>query len=61
MQELCLEWIFRLAREPQRLFMRYYRSNGHAIYLMCKHRAFTRDTSSGTAPGAGQVTRLFSG
>jgi N-acetylglucosaminyldiphosphoundecaprenol N-acetyl-beta-D-mannosaminyltransferase len=61
MQELCLEWIFRLAREPQRLFMRYYRSNGHAVYLMYKHRAFTRGATSGMAPKERQVTRLFSG
>jgi exopolysaccharide biosynthesis WecB/TagA/CpsF family protein len=46
MQALCLEWMFRLAREPRRLFMRYYRSNGHAIYLMYKHRALTWEASS---------------
>lgn len=43
MQELCLEWLFRLAREPRRLLMRYCHTNGHAAYLMYKHRALTRD------------------
>ncbi len=27
MQELCLEWLYRLAQDPQRLFMRYFSTN----------------------------------
>ena len=52
MHDLCLEWLFRLAREPRRLFPRYFRTNGHAIYLMYKHRALTRDGSADGAAGA---------
>ena len=38
MQALGLEWLFRLGREPGRLFRRYSYTNCHAIYLMYKHR-----------------------
>jgi N-acetylglucosaminyldiphosphoundecaprenol N-acetyl-beta-D-mannosaminyltransferase len=34
MQETGLEWLHRLARDPQRLFWRYAISNPHALYLM---------------------------
>ena len=34
MQKAGLEWLFRLAREPRRLFWRYAVSNPRAIYLM---------------------------
>ena len=34
MQKAGLEWLFRLAREPRRLFWRYAISNPRAIYLM---------------------------
>ena len=54
MQESGLEWMFRLAREPRRLFMRYCRSNGHAAYLMYKHRALTRAARSEWARDAGR-------
>ena len=55
-QESCLEWAFRLGREPRRLFMRYCRTNPHALYLIYKHRALTRHASGGWASGAGGAT-----
>jgi N-acetylglucosaminyldiphosphoundecaprenol N-acetyl-beta-D-mannosaminyltransferase len=57
-QELCLEWGFRLAREPRRLFMRYYRTNAHAVYLIYKHRALTRNANSGMVCEAGRAAGL---
>lgn len=42
MQVMCLEWLHRLLHEPMRLFPRYFKTNGHAIYLMYKYRALTR-------------------
>lgn len=60
MQELCLEWLYRLWREPRRLFWRYFRTNGHAAYLMFKYRALTRD-SDRTGGGPKQTTAYFAG
>jgi exopolysaccharide biosynthesis WecB/TagA/CpsF family protein len=34
MQQVGLEWLYRLWREPRRLFWRYAVTNPHAIYLM---------------------------
>jgi UDP-N-acetyl-D-mannosaminuronic acid transferase (WecB/TagA/CpsF family) len=34
MQDAGLEWLYRLAREPRRLFVRYARTNPHAAYLL---------------------------
>jgi UDP-N-acetyl-D-mannosaminuronic acid transferase (WecB/TagA/CpsF family) len=34
MQALGLEWLFRLAREPRRLFWRYAVTNPIAIFLL---------------------------
>ncbi len=34
MQKSGLEWLFRLAHEPQRLFLRYLVTNPHALFLM---------------------------
>ncbi len=34
MQGAGLEWLYRLAREPRRLFWRYAVSNPRALYLM---------------------------
>lgn len=42
MQNLGLEWLFRLAREPRRLFWRYAVTNPIAIYLL-----LTRTTGAG--------------
>ncbi len=36
MQRAGLEWLFRLAQEPRRLFWRYLSSNPHALYLMIR-------------------------
>jgi len=60
MQELCLEWLYRLWREPRRLFWRYFRTNGHAAYLMFKYRALTRD-SDRTGGGPKQTTAYSAG
>jgi exopolysaccharide biosynthesis WecB/TagA/CpsF family protein len=34
MQDAGLEWLYRLAREPRRLFVRYAITNPHAAYLL---------------------------
>lgn len=60
MQAWGLEWLYRLVREPRRLFMRYLVTNGHAIYLMYKHRALTRGTENGGDPQSGGVTEFSS-
>lgn len=39
MQQAGLEWLFRLVREPRRLFWRYAVSNPRAIYLMLTRTA----------------------
>ena len=36
MQKLGLEWLFRMAREPRRLFLRYALTNPHALFLMLR-------------------------
>lgn len=43
MQRSGLEWVFRLALDPRALFWRYAITSPHAIYLMLKHRALTKD------------------
>lgn len=45
MQALGLEWLFRLAREPRRLFWRYAVTNPLAIYLL-----LTRTNALGAKP-----------
>jgi N-acetylglucosaminyldiphosphoundecaprenol N-acetyl-beta-D-mannosaminyltransferase len=39
MQQAGLEWLFRLALEPRRLFARYLLTNPHALYLLIARRA----------------------
>jgi UDP-N-acetyl-D-mannosaminuronic acid transferase (WecB/TagA/CpsF family) len=39
MQQAGLEWLFRLALEPRRLFGRYLLTNPHALYLLVARRA----------------------
>jgi N-acetylglucosaminyldiphosphoundecaprenol N-acetyl-beta-D-mannosaminyltransferase len=34
MQSAGLEWLYRLALEPRRLFLRYFLTNPHALYLL---------------------------
>jgi N-acetylglucosaminyldiphosphoundecaprenol N-acetyl-beta-D-mannosaminyltransferase len=36
MQKSGLEWLFRMLREPQRLFLRYALTNPHALFLMLR-------------------------
>lgn len=38
LQDAGLEWAFRLAREPRRLFFRYLYTNPHALYLLLARR-----------------------
>ncbi|MBV9635825.1 MAG: WecB/TagA/CpsF family glycosyltransferase [Methylobacteriaceae bacterium] len=38
MQQACLEWAFRVAQEPRRLFLRYALTSPHAIYLLARSR-----------------------
>lgn len=40
MQDAGLEWVYRLALEPKRLFWRYALTNPHAIYLMLTKSPF---------------------
>ncbi|HIA06964.1 MAG TPA: glycosyltransferase [Flavobacteriales bacterium] len=37
MQNSGLEWLFRLAQEPRRLFKRYFTTNSYFMYLFIKH------------------------
>jgi N-acetylglucosaminyldiphosphoundecaprenol N-acetyl-beta-D-mannosaminyltransferase len=34
MQKLGIEWLYRMAREPRRLFLRYALTNPHALFLL---------------------------
>jgi exopolysaccharide biosynthesis WecB/TagA/CpsF family protein len=34
MQDRGVEWLYRVIREPKRLFWRYFSTNAHAIYVM---------------------------
>jgi N-acetylglucosaminyldiphosphoundecaprenol N-acetyl-beta-D-mannosaminyltransferase len=36
MQDLSLEWLYRLIQEPRRLFKRYFVTNSFFIYLLIK-------------------------
>ncbi len=42
MQNVGLEWVYRLVNEPKQFFWRYATTSPHAIYLMIKHRALTK-------------------
>ena len=48
MQRTSLEWAFRVAQEPRRLFWRYAVTSPHAIYLLARSR--TLDTLTGARP-----------
>lgn len=37
MQNAGLEWLFRMANDPRKLFVRYLLTNPHAIYCVVKH------------------------
>ncbi|KKO46818.1 glycosyl transferase [Arsukibacterium ikkense] len=37
MQNAGLEWLFRMAKDPRKLFVRYLLTNPHAIYCVLKH------------------------
>ena len=39
MQHMGLEWAFRVAQEPRRLFARYALTSPHAIYLLARSRS----------------------
>lgn len=41
MQRSGLEWAFRVAQEPRRLFARYALTSPHAIYLLARSRSLT--------------------
>ena len=38
MQDLCLEWLFRIAQDPKRLFKRYVSTNFSFVYQVFKER-----------------------
>lgn len=61
MQACGLEWLFRLVREPRRLFLRYFLTNGHAIYLMVRYRSLTRRSEDDAGRGGRTVTGFSSG
>jgi exopolysaccharide biosynthesis WecB/TagA/CpsF family protein len=52
MQAVCLEWLFRMALDPYRMLPRYFRTNGHAMYLMWVHRAQARALATPIRDGA---------
>jgi N-acetylglucosaminyldiphosphoundecaprenol N-acetyl-beta-D-mannosaminyltransferase len=57
MQSVGLEWLYRLALEPRRLFMRYLTTNPHALYLLLRHRSRTLSPASVTAAKARGAAR----
>lgn len=38
MQKYCLEWLYRLMKEPRRLFKRYFATNTKFIYYLMKYK-----------------------
>ncbi|WP_337878943.1 WecB/TagA/CpsF family glycosyltransferase [Rheinheimera sp.] len=42
MQNAGLEWLFRMANDPKKLFVRYLLTNPHAIYSVVKHGLFSK-------------------
>lgn len=42
MQRNSLEWLYRLAQEPSRLFKRYFKTNTMFLYLMAKEKLKTK-------------------
>lgn len=42
MQKNSLEWLYRLAQEPSRLFKRYFKTNAMFLYLMAKEKLKTK-------------------
>jgi N-acetylglucosaminyldiphosphoundecaprenol N-acetyl-beta-D-mannosaminyltransferase len=42
MQKNSLEWLYRLAQEPSRLFKRYFKTNTMFLYLMAKEKLKTQ-------------------
>jgi N-acetylglucosaminyldiphosphoundecaprenol N-acetyl-beta-D-mannosaminyltransferase len=51
MQTAGLEWLYRLALEPRRLFLRYLITNPHALYLLLTGGSDVRDGTQ-AAPGS---------
>jgi len=47
MQRSGLEWAFRVAQEPRRLFWRYAVTSPHAIYLLARSRSLTSQAIGG--------------
>lgn len=56
MQAASLEWLFRLAREPKRLFWRYAVSNPQAIFLMLT-RTVSQPVVKAVPQPAGETAR----
>jgi N-acetylglucosaminyldiphosphoundecaprenol N-acetyl-beta-D-mannosaminyltransferase len=46
MQQLGLEWAFRVMQEPRRLFWRYAVTSPHAIYLLARSRSLSLVTET---------------
>jgi exopolysaccharide biosynthesis WecB/TagA/CpsF family protein len=43
MQDRGLEWLYRLVKEPRRLWKRYLLTNSYFVYLIFKHKFFAKD------------------
>jgi N-acetylglucosaminyldiphosphoundecaprenol N-acetyl-beta-D-mannosaminyltransferase len=56
MQTAGLEWLYRLALEPRRLFLRYLITNPHALYLLLSGGPDVRDVTP-TTPGGDNTER----
>lgn len=50
LQRLGLEWMFRMAQEPRRLFMRYVRTNTHFLFLLGRELAHRRARAPSRQP-----------
>jgi exopolysaccharide biosynthesis WecB/TagA/CpsF family protein len=58
MQQMGLEWLHRLWREPRRLFVRYALTNPHAVFLMLTR---TASLKSGAGHSTSEESRLQHG
>jgi N-acetylglucosaminyldiphosphoundecaprenol N-acetyl-beta-D-mannosaminyltransferase len=50
MQRVALEWLYRLWREPRRLFVRYALTNPHAVFLMLTRTASFKGSADNRTP-----------
>ena len=57
MQRSALEWLYRLWREPRRLFWRYALTNPHALYLLLTRTGSVPPSQPAWKPGSAKAAR----